>query len=143
VRLYSEEDFEARAPFTEPEILRTGLAGVLLRLEALKLGPIDEFPFIDAPPKKAVADAYQLLYLLGAIDDERHLTKDGETMARLPVDPRLARLLVVANRNGGLREGLVIAAALSVVDPREYGVDPDAARRKHEAFADPRSEFTS
>ena len=142
LRLYSEEDFAARPAFTEPEILRTGLAGVLLRLEALRLGPVDEFPFIDAPPAKAVADAYQLLHLLGAMDDERRLTKDGEVMARLPVDPRVARLLVVANRNDALREGLVIAAALSVVDPREYGVDPDAARRKHEAFADARSEFT-
>ena len=143
VRLYSEEDFAARPAFTEPEILRTGLAGVLLRLEALRLGPIEDFPFIDAPPKKAVADAYQLLHLLGAVDDERRLTKDGELMARLPVDPRVARLLVVANKNDALREGLVIAAALSVVDPREYGVDPDAARRKHEVFADARSEFTS
>jgi ATP-dependent helicase HrpA len=141
VRLYSEEDFAARPAFMEPEILRTGLAGVLLRLAGLKLGPIDEFPFIDAPPAKAVADAYQLLHLLGAVDDERRLTKDGELMARLPVDPRVARLLVVANRNDALREGLVIAAALSVVDPREYGVDPEAARRKHEVFADPRSEF--
>jgi ATP-dependent helicase HrpA len=143
VRLYSEEDFAARPAFTEPEILRTGLAGVLLRLEALRLGPIDEFPFIDAPPAKAVADAYQLLHLLGAVDDERRLTKDGELMARLPVDPRVARLLAVANRNDALREGLVLAAALSVVDPREHGVDPDAARRKHEAFADARSEFAS
>jgi len=143
VRLYSEDDFAARPEFTEPEILRTGLAGVLLRLEALRLGPIDEFPFIDAPPKKAVADAYQLLHMLGAVDDERRLTNDGELMARLPVDPRVARLLVVANKNDALREGLVIAAALSVVDPREYGVDPDAARRKHEVFADARSEFTS
>jgi ATP-dependent helicase HrpA len=143
VRLYSEEDFAARPEFTEPEILRTGLAGVLLRLEALKLGPIDEFPFIDAPPKKAVADAYQLLHLLGAVDDERRLTKDGELMARLPVDPRVARLLVVANKNDALREGLAIAAALSVVDPREHGIDPDAARRKHEVFADARSEFAS
>jgi ATP-dependent helicase HrpA len=81
--------------------------------------------------------------LLGAIDDERRLTKDGQLMARLPVDPRVARLLVVANKNDALREGLVIAAALSVVDPREYGVDPEAARRKHEVFADARSEFTS
>jgi ATP-dependent helicase HrpA len=143
VRLYAEEDFAARPAFTEPEILRTGLAGVLLRLEALKLGPIDEFPFIDAPPAKAVADAYQLLHLLGAVDDERRLTGDGELMARLPVDPRVARLLVVAQRNDALREGLVIAAALSVVDPREHGVDPDAARRKHEVFADPRSEFVA
>jgi ATP-dependent helicase HrpA len=141
VRLYSEEDLAQRPAFTEPEILRTGLAGVLLRLEGLKLGPVEEFPFIDAPPAKAVADAYQLLHLLGAVDAERRLTKDGELMARLPVDPRVARLLVVANRNDALREGLVIAAALSVVDPREYGVDPDAARRKHEVFADARSEF--
>ncbi len=141
VRLYAEDDFAARPAFTEPEILRTGLAGVLLRLEALKLGAIDEFPFIDTPPAKAVADAYQLLHLLGAVDDERRLTSDGELMARLPVDPRVARLLVVAQRNDALREGLVIAAALSVVDPREHGIDPDAARRKHEAFMDPRSEF--
>ena len=143
VRLYSEEDFAERPAYTEPEILRTSLAGVLLRLEALRLGPVDEFPFIDAPPAKAVSDAYQLLHLLGALDTERRLTADGEVMARLPADPRVARLLVIANRNGALREGLVVAAALSVVDPREYGVDADAARRKHEAFADPRSEFTS
>jgi len=143
VRLYSEEEFTARPAYTDPEILRTGLAGVLLRLEALRLGPIEAFPFIDAPPAKAVSDAYQLLYLLGAVDDERRLTSDGELMARLPVDPRVARLLVVAERNQALREGLVIAAALSVVDPREYGVDPDAARRKHELTADPRSDFSS
>ncbi|HVY64875.1 MAG TPA: ATP-dependent RNA helicase HrpA [Gammaproteobacteria bacterium] len=143
VRLYSEEDFAARPAYTEPEILRTGLAGVLLRLEALRLGPVDEFPFIDPPPAKAVSDAYQLLHLLGALDTDRKLTPDGDVMARLPVDPRVARLLVVANRNQALREGLVIAAALSVVDPREYAVDADAARRKHEAFNDPRSEFTT
>jgi ATP-dependent helicase HrpA len=143
VRLYSEDDFAGRPEFTEPEILRTSLAGVLLRLEALKLGPIERFPFIDAPLAKAVSDAYQLLHLLGAVDAERKLTPDGELLARLPVDPRVARLLQVAERNGALHEGLVIAAALSVVDPREYGVDPDAARRKHEVFADARSEFAS
>ena len=119
VRLYSEEDFAERPEFTEPEILRTGLAGVLLRLESLRLGPVEEFPFIDAPPAKAVSDAYQLLYLLGAVDADKKLTSDGALMARLPVDPRVARLLVVANQNGALHEGLVIAAALSVVDPRE------------------------
>jgi ATP-dependent helicase HrpA len=143
VRLYSEEDFAERPEFTEPEILRTGLAGVLLRLESLKLGPVEEFPFIDAPPAKAVSDAYQLLYLLGAVDADKKLTSDGALMARLPVDPRVARLLVVANQNGALHEGLVIAAALSVIDPRETGVDPDAARRKHEELADPRSDFTT
>jgi len=141
VRLFAEEDFEARPEFTDPEIVRTSLASVVLRLAALKLGPIDEFPFIDAPPTKAVTDAYQLLHLLGALDAERALTADGGIMAQLPVDPRVARLLVVANRNGVLREGLVLASALSVVDPREFGVDADAARRAHEAFADPRSEF--
>jgi len=143
VRLYEEDDFNERPEFTEPEILRTGLAGVLLKLESLRLGPVEEFPFIDAPPAKAVSDAYQLLYLLGATDGERKLTQDGELMARLPVDPRVARLLVVANRNGALREALVIAAALSVVDPRETSVDPDSARRKHEEQADPRSDFAT
>jgi ATP-dependent RNA helicase HrpA len=143
VRLYSEEDFAERPEFTEPEILRTGLAGVLLRLESLRLGPVEEFPFIDAPPAKAVSDAYQLLYLLGAVDGDKKLTRDGELMARLPVDPRVARLLVIANQNGALHEGLVIAAALSVVDPRETGVDPDTARRKHEELADPRSDFST
>ena len=143
VRLYDEEDFNERPEFTEPEILRTGLAGVLLKLESLKLGPVEEFPFIDAPPAKAVSDAYQLLYLLGATDADKKLTPDGELMARLPVDPRVARLLVVANRNGALKKALVIAAALSVVDPRETSVDPDTARRKHEEQADPRSDFTT
>ncbi len=144
VRLYAEDDFEARPEFQDPEILRTSLAGVLLRLMALGLGPIEEFPFIDSPPAKAVQDAYQLLHVLGALDAERKLTPDAKTMARLPVDPRLARLLVVAQRNGALREGLVIAAALSVVDPREHSPDAvDAARRKHEELADPRSDFTT
>jgi ATP-dependent helicase HrpA len=143
VRLYDEESFEQRPEFTEPEILRTGLAGVLLKLESLRLGPVEEFPFIEAPPAKAVSDAYQLLYLLGATDADKKLTLDGELMSRLPVDPRVARLLVVANRNGALKEALVIAAALSVVDPRETSVDPDSARRKHEEQADPRSDFTT
>jgi len=144
VRLYEEDDFTARPEFTEPEILRTGLAGVLLRLEAQRLGPVEDFPFIDAPPAKAVADAYQLLQVLGAVDAEHRLTADGKLMARLPVDPRVARLLVVAERHGALREGLVIASALSAVDPREHGGDDvDAARRKHETFADPRSDFVT
>jgi ATP-dependent helicase HrpA len=142
VRLYSEEDFLARPEFGEPEILRTGLADVILRLESLKLGPIAEFPFIDAPPAKAVSDAYQLLQTLHAVDAERRLTGDGAAMARLPVDPRIARLLLVADRTHALREALVVAAALSVVDAREHGAeDADAARQRHEAFADARSDF--
>ena len=144
VRLYSEEDFAERPEFVEPEIQRTALAGVLLRLTAWRLGPIEEFPFIDRPPAKAVADAHQLLHVLGALGADRRLTRDGEAMARLPVDPRVARLLVVANRLGALREGLVIAAALSTVDPREYPADAlDAARRQHDTFADPRSDFVT
>ncbi len=142
VRLYDEQDFDARPAFMEPEILRTNLAGVILKLESLRLGIIDEFPFIDAPPTKAVNDAYRLLHLLGALDDERRLTPDGELMARLPLDPRLARLLVAAHRQGALREGLVLAAALGVVDPREQPPDNlGAARAKHAEMADPRSDF--
>jgi len=144
VRLYSEEDFNARPAFTEPEILRTNLAGVILRLEALGAGSIDEFPFLDAPPAKAVNDAYRLLHVLGAMDAERKLTRDGELMGRLPLDPRLARLLLSANTNGTLREALVLAAALSVMDPREQPADKlESARRQHEEFADPRSDFAT
>ena len=142
VRLYSEEDLAERAEYTEPEILRTNLAGVMLRLEALGIGHVDDFPFLDAPPSRAVNDAYRLLNVLGATDEERTLTRDGRLMGSLPLDPRLARLLLAANRNGTLREALVLAAALSVVDPREHPAAAlDAARRQHEAFADSRSDF--
>ena len=142
VRLYDEPDFESRPAFMEPEILRTNLAGVILRLAALDMGRVDEFPFIDPPPTKAVNDAYRLLHLLGALDAERRLTPDGELMARLPVDPRLARLLLAAHRQNALREGLVLAAALGVVDPREQPADNlGAARAKHAETADERSDF--
>ncbi|HEY8521264.1 MAG TPA: ATP-dependent RNA helicase HrpA [Gammaproteobacteria bacterium] len=144
VRLYAEQDFDERPAFTEPEILRTNLAGVILQLEALGLGHVEEFPFLDAPPARAVQDAYRLLHLLGAFDEERRLTSDGRLMARLPVDPRVARLLVVANRHGALREGLVIGAALSVPDPREHPPEHlEAARQRHRELADPRSDFLS
>ena len=144
VRLYSEEDFASRPEYVEPEIQRTALAGVLLRLTAWRLGALEAFPFIDPPPAKAVADAHQQLHLLGALDADGHLTRDGETMAKPPVDPRVARLLVEANRRGALREGLVIAAALSTVDPRELPPDTlEAARRQHDAFTDPRSDFVT
>ena len=142
VRLYAEEDFDARPDFMEPEILRTNLAGVILRLEALKLGRVDEFPFIDAPPTKAVNDAYRLLHLLGALDGERALTQDGDLMARLPVDPRVARLLLAAHREDALREGLVLAAALNVIDPREQPADNvGAARQRHAELNDEHSDF--
>ncbi len=144
IRLYDERDFGGRADFMEPEILRTDLAGVILRLEALRLGHVDDFPFIDPPPTRAVNDAYRLLHLLGAMDAERRLTPDGALMARLPLDPRLARLLQVAERGGALREGLVIAAALSVVDPREQPAEQlGTARERQAEFNDARSDFVT
>ncbi len=144
VRLYEERDFEGRPEFMEPEILRTDLAGVILRLEASRLGHVDEFPFIDPPPTRAVNDAYRLLHLLGAMDAERRLTPDGATMARLPLDPRLARLLQVAERGAALREGLVIAAALSVIDPREQPAEQlGTARERQAEFNDSRSDFVT
>jgi ATP-dependent helicase HrpA len=142
VRLYAEDDFDARAAFTDPEILRTNLAGVILRLEALGLGHIDEFPFLDAPPERAVNDAYRLLHLLGALDADGRLTKRGRAMARLPLDPRLARMLVAAREHGALGELLVITAAMSIVDPRERPPEAaEAARREQDKLADPRSDF--
>jgi len=144
IRLYDEGDLEARPEFMEPEILRTNLAGVILKLEALDLGRVDAFPFIDPPPTKAVNDAYRLLHWLGALDDARRLTPDGDLMARLPIDPRLARLLLAAYRQNALREGLVLASALGVVDPREQPADNlGAARQKHAELADERSDFTT
>ncbi|HET7596263.1 MAG TPA: ATP-dependent RNA helicase HrpA, partial [Burkholderiales bacterium] len=141
-RLYAEQEFDARPEYMEPEILRTDLAGVILRLEALRVGHVDEFPFIDPPPIKAVNDAYRLLHLLGAMDDERRLTPDGDLMAQLPLDPRLARLLLVAERRGVLREALVIAAALSVIDPREQPAEQlGTARQRQAELNDARSDF--
>ncbi|HEX5419089.1 MAG TPA: ATP-dependent RNA helicase HrpA, partial [Gammaproteobacteria bacterium] len=142
IRLYAEEDFDGRPEYMEPEILRTDLAGVILRLEALRVGHVDEFPFIDPPPIKAVNDAYRLLHLLGAMDAEHRLTPDGDLMARLPLDPRLARLLLVAERGGVLREALVIAAALSVIDPREQPAEQlGTARQRQAELNDARSDF--
>ena len=142
LRLFDEPDFAARPAFMEPEILRTDLAGVILKLAALRIGKVEEFPFLDAPPTKAVNDAYRLLYVLGAMDGDRALTEDGKLMARLPLDPRLAKLLLSAQSGGVLSEALVLAAALSVVDPREYPADRrDAARERHAEFADTRSDF--
>ena len=142
IRLFAEQDFAERPEFMEPEILRTNLAGVMLRLEALGIGHVDDFPFLDAPPTRAVNDAYRLLNVLGATDENRRLTREGRLMGRLPLDPRLARLLLTASRNGTLREALVLAAALSVVDPREHpAAELDTARRQQAVFADSRSDF--
>ncbi|MCL2076751.1 MAG: ATP-dependent RNA helicase HrpA [Betaproteobacteria bacterium] len=119
VRLYDEADFDARPAFTDPEILRTSLAGVILRMKSLKLTEIERFPFLEAPPDKAIRDGFALLSELGALDDEKRLTETGRTLARLPLDPKIARMIVAAKERACLKEVLVIAAALSTQDPRE------------------------
>ncbi|MBP5998074.1 MAG: ATP-dependent RNA helicase HrpA [Azonexus sp.] len=142
IRLYDEDDFNARAPFTDPEILRSSLAGVILRMKSLKLTDVESFPFIEPPPAKAVADGYALLQELGALDDDNRLTRVGEALARLPLDPRIGRMLVAARDLGCLKEVLVIAAGLSTQDPRERPQErQQAADEKHKLFADEKSEF--
>jgi ATP-dependent helicase HrpA len=134
IRLYSEDDFDARPEFTDPEILRTNLASVVLQMISLDLGELTDFPFVERPDPRAVADGIALLQELGALDD-RTLTAVGRALAALPVDPRLGRMLVEADRNGCLREVLVIAAALSVQDPRERPAEHrQAADAKHARF---------
>jgi ATP-dependent helicase HrpA len=141
-RLYAEADFQARPEFTDPEIRRSSLAGVILRMLQLGLGRIEDFPFLEPPDERAVADGWQQLAELGAIDGERKLTAIGRQMARLPVDVKLARMLVAAQKAGCLHEMLVIASFLGIQDPRERPPEArEAADNAHAAFADPRSEF--
>ncbi len=125
IRLYSEDDYRSRPQFTDPEVLRSSLAGVVLTMADRGLGTVDDFPFLDAPPAKHVNHGYRLLLELGAVDDQRRITPLGRRLARFPIDPRLARMLVAADRLGCLREVLTLAAALEGSDPREF---PDAAR---------------
>ncbi len=141
-RLYDEADFAARAPFTDPEILRASLAGVILRMLALRLGHIEAFPFLDPPQPRAVSDGFQQLLELGAIDEARKLTAKGAILARLPIDVQLGRMLVEAEQLDCLAEVTVIAAFLSAQDPRERPPDKRAAAdAAHAAFADPASDF--
>ena len=141
-RLYSEDDFASRPRFTDPEILRASLAGVILRMLTLGLGRVEDFPFIDPPDPRAIADGWQTLAELGAVDEQRKLTATGREMARLPVDPKLARMLVAARGHGVLHELLVIASFLGIQDPRERPADArEKADNAHAAFADPNSEF--
>ncbi|MCE2918117.1 MAG: ATP-dependent RNA helicase HrpA, partial [Rubrivivax sp.] len=118
IRLYSEDEFAGRPRFTDPEILRSSLAGVILRMKSLNLGAVDEFPFVEPPPRKAIADGYALLAELGAVDDDLNLTALGEKLARLPLDPRVGRMILEARDGQALAEVLVIAAGLSVQDVR-------------------------
>ncbi|CAM05376.1 ATP-dependent helicase HrpA [Saccharopolyspora erythraea NRRL 2338] len=149
IRLYSEQDFESRPEFTDPEILRTNLASVILQMTSLGLGDIASFPFIEPPDRRQVTDGVNLLHELGAIDPaqkdvHKRLTSTGRKLAQLPVDPRLARMVLEAERNGCVRETLVIAAALSIQDPRERPADKQqAAGEKHARFADKESDFLS
>ena len=142
IRLYSEEEYAARPAFTEPEILRTSLASVMLQMAALRLGEIARFPFVDAPDARQVADGARLLIELGAFTSEHRLTPVGRTVARLPIDPRMARMLVEADRRGCLREVLPIVAALAIQDPRERPEEQRAqATQQHARFADKTSDF--
>ena len=141
IRLYSQDDFEARDEFTEPEILRTNLASVILQMAALGLGEVAAFPFLDPPDQRAIRDGYALLEELGAITDER-LTGLGRKLARLPLDPRLGRMVLAADQHGCTREVLVIAAALSIQDPRERPAEKRGqADELHRRFVVPGSDF--
>ena len=144
IRLYSEEDFDARPEFTEPEILRTNLAAVILQMASMKLGRIDEFPFVEAPEGKFVNDGYRTLQELAALDDKRSLTPIGRRLARLPVDPRLGRMLLAAADEGCVNEVLTIVSALSIQDPRERPFEKrQAADELHAEFNDEKSDFLS
>ncbi|MEO8037417.1 MAG: ATP-dependent RNA helicase HrpA [Betaproteobacteria bacterium] len=142
VRLYAEDEFGTRPEFTDPEILRSSLASVILRMKALKLGEPERFPFVDPPQPRMIADGYQLLIELGAVDERHNLTSVGAQLAKLPIDPRIARMIVAAKQENCLREVLVIAAALSVQDPRDRPIErADAADQAHALFVDERSDF--
>jgi ATP-dependent helicase HrpA len=143
-RLYDEKDFALRPAYTDPELLRVGLAGVILQMKALGLGEIENFPFLDPPPKRAVDEGYRVLEELGAVDDDGHLTDIGKKLARLPVDPRIGRMILGGEKEAALREVLIIAAALGVQDPRER---PLAAQKQaddaHRKFREESSDFAT
>ncbi|RID99046.1 ATP-dependent RNA helicase HrpA [Simplicispira hankyongi] len=143
IRLYDEKDFAGRARFTDPEILRSSLAGVILRMKSLHLGDVAQFPFIDAPSGRAIADGYQLLHELGAVDEYNELTAMGRELARLPVDPRVGRMILEARARGALAEVLVIASALSLQDVRDRPMEAQQqADQQHAKFDDEKSEFS-
>ena len=142
IRLYDAQDFAGRQRFTDPEILRSSLAAVILRMKALHLGAIEDFAFIEAPQRRAMTDGYQLLAELGAVDDDNELTPVGHTLAKLPLDPRVGRMILEAKSRSALDEVLVIASALSVQDVRDRPMDKQAqADQAHAKFDDEKSEF--
>jgi len=143
IRLYDEKDFSGRVRFTDPEILRSSLAGVILRMKSLRLGGVEDFPFIEAPSRRAIADGYQLLNELGAVDDANELTSMGAELAKLPLDPRVGRMILEGRERGALDEVLVIASALSVQDVRDRPMEMQAqADQQHAKFDDEKSEFS-
>ncbi|MBN6792796.1 ATP-dependent RNA helicase HrpA [Pseudomonas fulva] len=144
VRLYSEEDFNSRPAFTDPEILRTNLAAVILQMLHLRLGAIDAFPFIEPPDGKAISDGFNLLQELSAVNRENQLTPVGRQLARLPIDPRLGRMLLEGARLGSLQEVLIVTSALSVQDPRERPPErQQAADQAHAQWKDVDSDFAA
>ena len=144
IRLYEEQDYLLRPKFTEPEILRSSLAAVILRMKSLHLTDVETFPFIEPPLARAVADGYQLLQELGAVDDVNKLTPLGNKLAKLPLDPRVGRMILAALDNACLTEVLIVASALSVQDPRDRPMEhQQAADEAHKKFADEKSEFLS
>jgi ATP-dependent helicase HrpA len=142
VRLYDEASYQGRPAFTDPEIKRTGLAGVILRMKSLELGDVESFPFLDAPNSRSISEGYRVLEELGALDDERELTPLGQRLARLPVDPRIGRMILAGAERRCLAEVLVVAAALELQDPRERprGLE-QKADQLHHRFRDERSDF--
>ena len=144
IRLYAEDDFNLRPEFTEPEILRTSLASVILRMAAMDLGAIEDFPFVDPPPPRSVNDAWNLLQELTAVDRTRQITELGQQLASWPVDVRIGRMLIAADKEACLDEILTLAAVLSIQDPRERPLEKQqAADEKHARFVDPESDFIS
>jgi ATP-dependent helicase HrpA len=142
IRLYTEEDYLARPEFTDPEILRSSLAAVILRMKSLKIGEVENFPFLEPPPPRMIADGYQLLSELGAVDDSNTLTSIGWRLAKFPIDPKIARMILAAKEENCLSEVLIIASALSMQDPRDRPFERrEAADRAHQRFQDERSDF--
>ena len=142
IRLYAEDDYAARPQYTDPEILRSSLAHVILRMKALRIGDVEDFPFLEAPTPRMIADGYQLLAELGAVDAQKQLTPVGWQLAKFPIDPRIARMIIAAKQENCLNEVLIIASALSVQDPRERPFErAEAADRAHAQFADDKSDF--
>ncbi len=144
IRLYSEDDYKGRDAYTSPEIQRTNLASVILQTTALRMGPLEDFPFLEPPRTGTITDGYRILYELGAIDEKNQITEVGRQLSRLPVDPRVGRLILAGHEENCLHEVLVIAAALELQDPRDRPIDKQqAADEAHAKFQDAKSDFMS